>query len=85
MGLYDDKKNINCGTRKNRGHESADLVISEPRNNTFSIVSELELFDFWILPRTKYHMSHCLFCTWYDTCLLYTSPNTHTAKNRKHA
>ena len=46
------------GFRKNRRQKSADLVISEPRNNSSSNLSELRLFDFWILlPRTKYHMS----------------------------
>ena len=44
--------------RNNRGQKSADLVISEPRNNSSSSdLSELGLFDHWILPRTKYHMS----------------------------
>ena len=42
--------------RNNRGQKSADLVISEPKNNSSSNLSELGLFDFWILPRTKYHM-----------------------------
>ena len=31
---------------------SADLVNSEPENNSSSNLSELGLFDFWILPRT---------------------------------
>ena len=42
------------GFRNNRGQKSADLVISELRNNSSSILSELGLFDVWILPRTKY-------------------------------
>ena len=48
------------GFRNNRGQKSADLVISEPRNNSSSNLSELGLFDFWILPRAKYHMSPLL-------------------------
>ena len=61
------KKSIPCGTRimvisgfrNNRGQKSADLVISEPRKSSSSILSELGLFDFWILiiPRTKNYMS----------------------------
>ena len=45
------------GFRNNRGQKPADLVISEPRNNSSSNLSELGLFDYRILPRTKYHMS----------------------------
>ena len=45
------------GFRYNLGHKSADLTISEPRNNSYFNLSELGLFDFWILPRTKYHIS----------------------------
>lgn len=45
------------GFRNNRGQKSAGLVISEPRNNSSSNLSELGIFDFCILPRTKYHMS----------------------------
>ena len=37
------------GFRDNRGQKSADLVISQPRNNSSSNLSELGLFDFWIL------------------------------------
>ena len=48
------------GSKNNRGQISADLVISEPRNNSSSNLSELGLFDFWILPRTKHHMSPLL-------------------------
>ena len=33
------------------------LVISNPKNNSSCNLSELRLFDVWILPRTKYHMS----------------------------
>ena len=46
------------GFRNNRSQKSADLVIFGPRNDSSSNLSELGLFDFWILPRTKYHMSH---------------------------
>ena len=45
------------GFRNNRGQDSANLMISELRNNSSSNLSELGLFDSWILPRTKYHMS----------------------------
>ena len=45
------------GCRNNRGQKSADLVISEPKNNSSTNVSELGLFDLWILPRSKYHMA----------------------------
>ena len=53
--------------RNNRGQKSADLVISEPRNNSTSNLSELRLFDFWILPRTMYHMSPLpiMYLVWY--------------------
>ena len=37
------------GFRNNRGQKSGDLVISEPRNYSPSNLSELGLFDFWIL------------------------------------
>ena len=55
------------GFRNNRGQKSADLVISEPRNNSSSNLSELGLLDFWILPCTKYHMSPLLilYLEWY--------------------
>ena len=45
------------GFRNIRGQKSVDLVISEPRNNSSSKLSELGLVDFWTLPLTKYHMS----------------------------
>ena len=49
------------GFRNNRGQKSADSVISEPRNNSSSNLSELGLLEFCIIPRTKYlkkyHMS----------------------------
>ena len=48
---------IISGFKINRGLKSADLVISERRNNSSSNFSGLGLFDFLILPRTKYHMS----------------------------
>ena len=48
------------GFRNNQGQKSADLVISEPRNNSSSNLSELVLFYFWILTRIKYRMSPLL-------------------------
>ena len=73
------------GFRNNRGQKSADLVISGPRNNSSSNLSELGLFDFWILPRTKYHMSPVhIYCTLYNTCLLYTSRITHDKESQTH-
>ena len=45
------------GLRNYRGQKSEDLVISEPRNSSSSILSELGLIDFWILARIKDHMS----------------------------
>ena len=42
---------------KIEARKSADLVISEPRNNSSSILSEQGVFGFWELPRTKYHIS----------------------------
>ena len=72
------------GFRKNRGQKSADLVISEPRNNSSSNLLELGLFDFWILRRTSIACHQCLLCTWYDTCLLHTSPIIHNKESRTH-
>ena len=40
---------VTSGFRNNGGQKSEDLVISEPRNNSSSNLSELGLFDFWIL------------------------------------
>ena len=76
------------GFRNNRGQKSADLVIYEPRNNSSSNLSELGLFDFWILliPRTKYHMSPVptLYLVWFLSAVHVTHhsqqriTNTHT-------
>ena len=78
------------GFRKNRGQKSADLVISEPRNNSFSNLSELGLFHFWILPRTKYRTSpvSTLYLVWYLPAVHVThhpqqrGTNTHTTAHR---
>ena len=77
------QKSIVISGFRNRGQKSVDLVISGPRNNSASNLSELGSFDFWILLRTTYHMSPQPYCTWYDTCLLYTSPSP-TTKNHTH-
>ena len=38
-------------------------------------------FAYYLVPSIACH--HCRYCTWYDTCLLYTSPSP-TTKNHKH-
>ena len=84
--LWDQKSSLFLGSEiieaRNQQIRSG---ISEPKNISCSNLSELGLFDFRILPRTKYHMSPLpLLCTWYDTCLLYTSPITHNKNTQKH-
>ena len=72
------------GFRNNRGQKSADLVISEPRNNSSSNLSELGILDLWILPCIKYHMSQlpiqCL--VWYLSAIHVTI--THNKESRTH-
>ena len=71
--------------RNNRGQKSADLVISEPRNNSSSNLSELRLFftfGYYLVPSITCH--HCLLCTWYGFYLLYTSPITHNKESQAH-
>ena len=60
-------------------------MISEPRNNSSSNLSDPGLLDFWIsylylVPSITFTCHHCLLCTckctWYNTCLLYTPPIT---------
>lgn len=78
------------GFRNNRGQKSAGLVISEPRNNSSSNLSELGIFDFCILPRTKYHMSPVptLYLVWFLSAVHVTHhpqqriTNTHTTARR---
>ena len=72
------------GFRNNRGQKSADLVILEPRNNSSSNLSELGLFDFRILPRTKYHMSPLpiLYLVWYLSAVHVTI--THNKESQTH-
>ena len=38
-------------------------------------------FGYYLVPSITCH--HCLYCAWYDTCLLSTSPSP-TTKNHKH-
>ena len=72
------------GFRNNRGQKSADLVISLSPEITALPTSELGLFEYgyYLVPSITCH--HCLYCTWYDTCLLYTSPITHNKESQTH-
>ena len=76
--------NVISGFRNNRGEKSADLVISEPKNDSCSILSELGLLDFWILPRTKYHMSHLPTLYVPGVITVCSSPITHKKKSQTH-
>ena len=83
--------NVISGFRNNRGQNSAHLFgdFWEPRNTSSSSspssLSELRLFDFGILPRTKYLMPPLpTLHLWYDACLLYASPITHSKEWQTH-
>ena len=52
---------VTSGFSNNRGQKSADLVISEPRNNSSSNLSELGLFDFWIFSYFFFFLAHFYF------------------------
>ena len=70
------------GFRNKRGQKSAYLVIYEPRNNSSSNLSELGLFDYWILPRTKYVTTAYTVPGMIPVCCI--SRPSPTAKNQKH-
>ena len=40
------------------------------------------IFGYYLVPSITCH--HCLYCTWYDACLLYTSPITHNTESQAH-
>ena len=73
------------GFSNNRGQKSADLVISEPRN-----ITALPTSQSWDDLTSGYYLvqsitcHHCPLSTWYDTCLLYTSPSSHRKEWQTH-
>ena len=74
------------GFRNNRGQKSADSVISEPRNTALPSSQNWDDLTFgyyeYLVPRISCH--HCLLCTWYNTCLLCTSPITRNKESQTH-
>ena len=77
-----DKPRLFLGSEYNRGQKSAGLVISDPRDNISSNLSELGLFDFWISPPTKYHISPLPNSGMIPVCC--TRHPSPTTKNHEH-
>ena len=72
--LWDQKSSLFLGSEIVEARNQRIWWFLSPEITALSNLSELKLFDFWILPRTKYHMSPLpiLYLVWYLSAVLVT-------------
>ena len=80
--LWDQKSSLFLGSKIIEARNQRIWWFPSPEITALPTSQNWDYFGYYLVPSITCH--HCLLCTWYDTCLLYTPPIIHNKESQTH-